>query len=455
MKFTVALLQILPRGMDQEYNRRKGIEWCRKAKERGADLVLFPEMWNVGYAACPLDKAGKEQWEASAIDQSSDFFQSFVELAQELHLNIALTYLEKRDPKPRNTVSIINNQGEVVLNYSKVFICDFGKEELEKEHPNLNEVGCDYACAPGNAFEVCALQTNEGAVSIGAMICADREFPEAAGELMLKGAELIIVPNACTWDELRGTQLKVRAFENFVGIAMANYPSPKDNGHSSAYHCVTWDRQGNPQNTKIVEAGEEEGLYLATFDLDAIRDFQQREKWRLDYRKSKEKTMPPEVVASLYADLAAAGVPIWIDGGWSVDALIGRQTRRHKDLDIAVEWNDVPTLRELFAARGYKEVRQDSQWNFVLADDHHHEIDVHAFVRDEQGQIIDGVMYPPESLIGQGMINGQPVRCIAAKYMVQFIAPWLYKLRDKDFHDVAVLCEKFGIAYPAEYKRGE
>ena len=85
MKFTVALLQILPKDIDQEYNRIKGIEWCRKAKEEGADLVLFPEMWNIGYALCPLDKVGKQEWEASAIDQSSDFFRSFVELAQELH----------------------------------------------------------------------------------------------------------------------------------------------------------------------------------------------------------------------------------------------------------------------------------------------------------------------------------------------------------------------------------
>ena len=454
MKLTVALLQILPDGIDQEHNRRKGIQWCRQAKAKGADLVLFPEMWNIGYALRPLDKAGQQKWEASAIDQSSNFFQSFVELAQELHLNIALTYLEKYHPKPRNTLSLITSRGEVVLNYSKVFICDFGEEELAKEHPDLNEVGCDYACAPGNTFEVCALQTNEGAVTIGGMICADREFPEAAGELMVKGAELIIVPNACTWDELRASQLKVRAFENFAGIAMANYPSPKNNGHSSAYHCVAWDRRGNSQNTRMVEAGEDEGLYLAAFDLDAIRDFRQAEKWRLDYRKYKEKMMPAEVVASLFADLQAAGIPIWVDGGWSVDALVGRQTRRHKDLDIAVQWGDVPTLRKLLAARGYKEVRQDSQWNFVLADSNNHEVDVHAFVRDPHGYIVDGIMYPAESLTGKGTIHEQPVECIAAEYMVRFIAPWLYKQRDKDFHDVAVLCEKFNIAYPKQYRRG-
>jgi N-carbamoylputrescine amidase len=47
MKFTVALLQILPHGNDQQKNLEKGIEYCNKAKELGADLVLFPELWNI------------------------------------------------------------------------------------------------------------------------------------------------------------------------------------------------------------------------------------------------------------------------------------------------------------------------------------------------------------------------------------------------------------------------
>jgi predicted amidohydrolase len=62
----------------------------------------------------------------------------------------------------------------------------------------------------------------EGEVKIGAMICADREFPEAASQLMQNGAELIVVPNVCTWDDMQSAGLKTRAFENLVGIAMVN-----------------------------------------------------------------------------------------------------------------------------------------------------------------------------------------------------------------------------------------
>jgi predicted amidohydrolase len=68
-------------------------------------------------------------------------------------------------------------------------------------------------------------------VRVGAMICADREFPELATQLMLNGAELIVVPNTCTWDDIRAAGLKTRVFENLVGMAVANYPAPMNNGN--------------------------------------------------------------------------------------------------------------------------------------------------------------------------------------------------------------------------------
>lgn len=120
------------------------------------------------------------------------------------------------------------------------------------------------------------------------MICADREAPEPATELMLKGAELIIIPNACHWDDIRKIILKTRAFENQVGVAMATYPEPQNNGCSSAYDCVAWDEKGSRDIT-ILEAGPNEGIYIAKFDINAIRSFRKMEKWRLDYRQKWHK----------------------------------------------------------------------------------------------------------------------------------------------------------------------
>jgi predicted amidohydrolase len=284
MKFSVALLQIAAIRNDQDKNLAQGMEACREAKELGADLAVFPELWNMGATPAPLDPEGRRAWIASAIDRESSFVQTFASLARDLEMNIAVTYLEAHKPLPRNTASIINRQGEVVLNYSKVFICDFGKDELGKANPRVADVGCDVNCSPGESFDVCTLEGSDGQISVGAMICADREFPEAATELMLKGAELVIVPNACTWDEIRAASLKTRAFENLLGLAMINYPGP-GNGSSQAHSPVAW-RAGEPVDTLIAKAGEQEQILLAAFDMDEIREFRRAEQWRMDYRRA-------------------------------------------------------------------------------------------------------------------------------------------------------------------------
>ena len=162
-------------------------------------------------------------------------------------------------------------------------------------------------------------------------------------------------------------------------------------------------------------------------------------------------------VLHLYNTLEKLGVEIWVDGGWGVDALLERQTRPHKDLDVVMQQKDVSKLRELLEARGYKEIKLEiaRPHNFVLADDNSHEIDVHVIVLDGQGNGIygpveNGEMYPADALAGRGMIAGQTVRCISAEWTIKFHSG--YELKETDYRDVSALCEKFGIQLPAEYE---
>ncbi|MBZ5569735.1 MAG: carbon-nitrogen hydrolase family protein [Acidobacteriia bacterium] len=276
MRFKVALLQIAPCGIEPHTNLEKGLDCCRQAKALGADLVVFPELWSSGGEACPGDPAAQRRWTASAVEHHSTFLSSFASLARDLQMNVAITYLEASNPKPRNSVSIFNNQGGASLHYSKACICDFGPD-------GENAAGCDLNCSPGESFDVCTLTGAEGKVNVGAMICADREFPEPATQLMLNGAELIVVPNSCDWDEVRSAGLLTRAVENLLGVGMANYPRPKTNGNSRAYSCVTW-RNGKPQSPLVAAAGEDEELLIAEFDLDEIHGFRRFESWRLNHR---------------------------------------------------------------------------------------------------------------------------------------------------------------------------
>ncbi len=146
-------------------------------------------------------------------------------------------------------------------------------------------------------------------------------------------------------------------------------------------------------------------------------------------------------------------IEVVVDGGWGVDALLGHQTRPHRDLDIALQHKDVPKLRALLEARGYTDVPRDDtrDCNFVMGDDQGHEVDVHSYTFDAQGKLVFGVEYPLDSLTGSGFIQGYPVKCITAAWMVRFHTG--YKLDEDDYRDVAALCQRFDIALPPEYER--
>ncbi len=161
-------------------------------------------------------------------------------------------------------------------------------------------------------------------------------------------------------------------------------------------------------------------------------------------------------VISIYEMCQKNGLIIWIDGGWGVDALLGYQSRPHKDLDIAIQEKDVSKLRELLQGKGCGEIKLEiaRPHNFVLGDEKGHEIDIHVIVLDAKGNGIygpvgNGEMYPAGSLTGTGIIAGKDVKCISPDWMVKFHSG--YELKEKDFRDVSALCEKFGIRLPEEY----
>jgi len=269
LNLRVALLQLAGNGLDQEANLVAGEAACREAAATRADVALFPELWNIAYtkgdgAGSPLDL------DRLALGRDGRFVAHFRTLARELDIAIGLTYLERYEPRPRNSVMLIDRLGQSVLDYAKVHTCDF---DWESEF------------TPGAGFRVAELKAAGGPVRIGAMICYDREFPESARALMLKGAEIILTPNACELDDLRVWQFKVRAYENMVGVAMANYAAPTGNGRSCAFSGIACNEDESPNDMTIVEAGPGEGVFIAEFDLSALRNYRERETWGDAFRK--------------------------------------------------------------------------------------------------------------------------------------------------------------------------
>uniref|UniRef100_UPI00272A01EF carbon-nitrogen hydrolase family protein n=1 Tax=uncultured Duncaniella sp. TaxID=2768039 RepID=UPI00272A01EF len=200
----VAFLQIAPTG-SVEGNLEKGRTYCRMAKEQGADIALFPEMWSSGYQI-PEET---DRLKALAVPRNGDFVLAFQALAKELQMAVGITYLEAWEPLPRNTITLFDRHGREAYTYAKVHTCDFGEE-------------CRLTA--GDDFYVADLDTEKGTVRVGSMICYDREFPESARILMLKGAELVLVPNACPMEINRISQLRGRAYENMIGLHKQGIP---------------------------------------------------------------------------------------------------------------------------------------------------------------------------------------------------------------------------------------
>lgn len=262
-------------------NLELAVRYIGEASCLGADLVLFPEMWSNGYAP-PFDGAfddptdpafekERKEWLENAVAIESGYVTAVKDAAAEYKIGVCATFLSKTEDKFQNTAIVIDRSGKILLNYAKVHTCDFSLEKLLQH---------------GSEFRVCDFE----GIQIGVMICYDREFPESARVLMLKGAEIIFVPNACDMNPLRLNQLSTRAFENMVGVAMANYPG-KGWGGSCAFSPVVFDENGNCLDNVIIKANDVlEDILIAEFDMDRMRAYRERETWGNAYRKPEAYT---------------------------------------------------------------------------------------------------------------------------------------------------------------------
>ena len=264
----IALLQISPFKRCED-NLRKGLSACRTAQSSGADIALFPEMWSNGYR---IHDRTFSKWRDDAVGEDDSFVDGFRNAASRMEMAIGLTFLKKDERGVENSFLLIDRFGNDVLSYSKVHTCDFSSERF---------------LTTGDDFHVCTLDTKHGNVQIGAMICYDREFPESARILMLKGAEVILVPNACPMEINRLSQLRARSYENMVAIATCNYPSSVAgcNGCSSVFDGIAYSPgEDSSRDMCILMTGEGEGIYTADINLSLLREYRASEVHGNAYR---------------------------------------------------------------------------------------------------------------------------------------------------------------------------
>ncbi|MGN0431197.1 MAG: carbon-nitrogen hydrolase family protein [Lachnospiraceae bacterium] len=260
MHFRVAILQKRSLNREAEKNVNIIMENMALAAENTADILLLPECFITGYEL-PVENE-------EAVTDDSVFLKKLCEAAKKYHIGLVATAFTRGRKKPLNSAFVIDKAGKLLMKYSKVHTCDFADEKCLES---------------GDEFKVCDFH----GIKLGLMICYDREYPESARVLMMKGAEIILVPNDCTSMRPRLQALSTRAYENMVGVAMAN-PNGENAGNSCAYSPVCWDENGICVDNTLLLADEmTEGLYYADFDMEQIRTYRESEMMGNTFRKVK------------------------------------------------------------------------------------------------------------------------------------------------------------------------
>lgn len=227
---------------DKAANLARGHELIARAAGRGAQLVIFPELWTTGYdlpraatLAEPIP-AGPTARQLSAWAQRFDLW-------------ITGSLLEQTPDGVFNAAAFFGPQGQVIGPYRKIH--RFG--------PMAEDRWLQAGCAPG-LFDLPWGKT-------GIAICYDLRFPELFRRYASAGARLILLPSEWPHPRLHHwrTLVQARAIENQCFVAAVNrVGSDKDNtfcGHSLLV---------GPWGDIIIEADETPDLHLATIDLSQV-----------------------------------------------------------------------------------------------------------------------------------------------------------------------------------------
>jgi deaminated glutathione amidase len=248
MSFKIALAQVSA-SEDKRENLKRGVELISTAAEKGASLLVLPELF---MAYVPLETLPVEMVQV-AEEVDGEFVGTLAAAAKKRRMHVVVGILEKSKKKDKvhNTVVMVGPDGKVVSTHRKLQLFDsFGYKESSLFEPASDIEG---------AFKT-------GLARVGMMTCYELRFPEMARVLALQGAELIVVPTAWVAGRMKEDHLRVfaraRALENTVFVAVASQTGRVFTGRS-----VVVDPFGVP----LCDGGEEESLITAEVDLDRIR----------------------------------------------------------------------------------------------------------------------------------------------------------------------------------------
>lgn len=254
--FVLALCQ-LQVGMNKEENLQRAREMVVQAVQKGAQLVVLPEMFQ-----CPYD--GKYFPSFAEEIPGGETTRFLIELARELGIYLCGGSIpEQGTDGIYNTSLLLDPEGKISLKHRKIHLFDI-------DVPGGITFRESDTLQAGDQLGV--LETPLG--RLGLMICYDIRFPELVRLLALQGAEMILLPaafNRITGPPHWELTLRARALDNQVFVVGVS-PARNDTASYVAYgHSLVAD----PWGKVVVEGGEGEELILVTIDgeeLEKVRE---------------------------------------------------------------------------------------------------------------------------------------------------------------------------------------
>lgn len=268
---TVAVTQMACTS-DRETNIKNAGLLVEEAAAKGAQVVVLQELFETPYFCIEIDKRHLE--EAMPLDKNPAV-ASMRDLAARHDIVVPVSFYERGDDGRRfNTLAIIDAGGEILGCYRKSHIPDFPAYE-EAQYFSPGDTG----------FKV--WQTKH--VRLGAGVCWDQWFPEAARTMTLMGAELLMYPTAIGRPCLSGTKepadsrphwqrtMQGHAAANMIPLAASNRIGIESGPeHRTEFYGASF--LVGETGEKVAELDERtQGVAVASFDLDRIAEF--RKYW--------------------------------------------------------------------------------------------------------------------------------------------------------------------------------
>jgi N-carbamoylputrescine amidase len=256
---------------DMTSNIAKAKDMVRRAAAKGAQIVLLPELFETPYF-CQDQSA--EHFALARPFEDNPVIAEFADIAAELSVVLPLSFFEHANNAYYNALAMIDADGRVLGRYRKSHIPD-GPGYQEK-----------FYFRPGDSgFKV--WQTRYG--KLGAGVCWDQWFPEAARIMALKGAEVLLYPTAIGSEPAPAPPLDSRdhwrrvmqghAAANYLPLVAANRVGTEQ-GKAGELTFYGSSFIAGPIGEILAELGrQEEGLIVVDVDLAAIA--QARASWGL------------------------------------------------------------------------------------------------------------------------------------------------------------------------------